>query len=87
MTVAYVCNFSQFNFFLNNNFGTYFLTFWLFGLTLVPLGFVINAIVRKSNSSAAVGFLVFLFSFLFGRRAATWLAPPYEGHQYEGSTK
>lgn len=55
---------AQFNFFLHNNFGTYFLTFWLFGMTLIPLGFVITAIVRKANSAAAVGFLVFLFSFV-----------------------
>ena len=33
-------------------------------MTLIPAGFIITAIVRKANSAAAVGFLVFLFSFV-----------------------
>jgi hypothetical protein len=37
----------QFNFFLKNNFGLYFLLLWLFSMTLVSLAFLTSTLVKK----------------------------------------
>lgn len=60
--IAFGCIF-QFNFFLKNAFGLYFFLLFLFALTLIPLGFLISALVKKANQATNVGFLVFIFSF------------------------
>lgn len=42
----------QFDFFLDNNFGTYFFLLELFGLTLVPLSFLVSTFLKKSSSAS-----------------------------------
>lgn len=42
----------QFELFINNNFGTYFLVLWLFSLTLIPMAFWISTILKSTNASS-----------------------------------
>eukprot|EP01117_Protostelium_nocturnum_P005730 TRINITY_DN2068_c0_g1_i1.p1 TRINITY_DN2068_c0_g1~~TRINITY_DN2068_c0_g1_i1.p1 ORF type:complete len:1746 (+),score=587.77 TRINITY_DN2068_c0_g1_i1:107-5344(+) len=53
----------QFKFFLQNDFGLYFLLLWLFGLTMVSMTFLVSTFVRKATSSTLVGFCVFIIGF------------------------
>ena len=59
----------QFNFFLKNNFGTYFFLFLLFGISITATSFMISTLVQKSRVassdclffSSPPPFLTFLF--------------------------
>jgi hypothetical protein len=53
----------QFNFFLKNAFGLYFFTLELFALSLIPLAFLVSAIVKKASNATSVGFLVFILGY------------------------
>lgn len=54
-TVLLLCAFGaafQFDFFLDNNFGTYFILLELFALSLVPLSFLTSTLLKKSSSAS-----------------------------------
>jgi ATP-binding cassette subfamily A (ABC1) protein 5 len=55
----------QFDFFYKNNFFTYFFLLFFFGLSIVTLGFVAAAVLKKANQATVIGFLLFAVSFLF----------------------
>ena len=55
----------QFEFFLKNDFGTFFFVFILFGVSMVPAAFFISTLVKKSqNASIFKTFICFVFIFL-----------------------
>lgn len=67
-TVLLLCAFGaafQFDFFLDNNFGTYFILLELFALSLVPLSFLTSTLLKKSSSAISMGFFVFVIGFFF----------------------
>ncbi|KAJ5080784.1 intein-containing abc transporter a family member 1-related precursor [Anaeramoeba ignava] len=51
----------QFEFFLENAFGTYFFLFFLFGLTTISLAFFFTSILGKTKTTTTVGFVMFFF--------------------------
>ena len=49
----------QFDFFLKNDFGTFFFLFLLFGIAMVPAAFFVTTLVKKSqNASKCLCFTV-----------------------------
>jgi ABC-type multidrug transport system ATPase subunit/phosphodiesterase/alkaline phosphatase D-like protein len=54
----------QFRFFLYNDFATYFLLFWLFSVSLVPLACFMSAFVKQSRTAASIGFALVLVGFI-----------------------
>ncbi|KAL6073552.1 ABC transporter, ATPbinding domain containing protein [Balamuthia mandrillaris] len=55
----------DFDFFIKNDFGTYFLLMWLFALTLIPFSFLISTLVRRAKQATSIGFFVFVSGFIF----------------------
>eukprot|EP01088_Endostelium_zonatum_P016705 TRINITY_DN4623_c0_g1_i1.p1 TRINITY_DN4623_c0_g1~~TRINITY_DN4623_c0_g1_i1.p1 ORF type:complete len:965 (+),score=237.77 TRINITY_DN4623_c0_g1_i1:83-2977(+) len=55
----------DFPFFTKNNFGTYFFLFFLFAMSLIPVGFLISTILKRVRNAIMVGFLVFVIGFAF----------------------
>jgi hypothetical protein len=56
-TVLLLCAFGaafQFDFFLDNNFGTYFILLELFALSLVTLSILTSTILKKASSASTV---------------------------------
>jgi ABC-type multidrug transport system fused ATPase/permease subunit len=53
----------QFDFFLQNDFGLYFVLLYLFALSMVAMTFLISTFVKKADSATSVGFLVFILGF------------------------
>eukprot|EP01132_Coremiostelium_polycephalum_P005371 gene5371-6702_t len=55
----------QFQFFIKNDFGTYFFLFILFGLSIICFAFFLSSLLRKSHTATFLGFFLFiLFSIL-----------------------
>eukprot|EP01116_Phalansterium_solitarium_P019772 TRINITY_DN564_c0_g1_i1.p1 TRINITY_DN564_c0_g1~~TRINITY_DN564_c0_g1_i1.p1 ORF type:complete len:832 (+),score=308.60 TRINITY_DN564_c0_g1_i1:104-2599(+) len=50
----------QFNFFLKNDFGTFFVLFLLFALSMVPVAFFLSTLVKQARTATSLGFVVFL---------------------------
>lgn len=61
----------QFNFFLKNDFGTFFLSFMLFAWALVPFTFFISTFLRESRSATIFGFVIFLIGVIIQGFATT----------------
>lgn len=54
----------QFGFFLNNDFLTYFLLFFLFGISMVPVAFVVSTLLDSASTATTLGFVIFLVGSL-----------------------
>ncbi|KYR02307.1 ABC transporter A family protein [Tieghemostelium lacteum] len=55
----------QFKFFTKNDFGTYFVLFLLFGISIMCLAFFLSSLLSKSHAATFIGFFLFiLFSIL-----------------------
>ncbi|PRP80817.1 ABC transporter A family member 2 isoform 2 [Planoprotostelium fungivorum] len=67
----------QFNFFLKNNFGLYFLLMELFGISMVTLTFLVSTFVKRASDSTLVGFGIFIGGLFlqFGGAAIFQQAP------------
>eukprot|EP01113_Clastostelium_recurvatum_P005090 TRINITY_DN1226_c0_g1_i1.p1 TRINITY_DN1226_c0_g1~~TRINITY_DN1226_c0_g1_i1.p1 ORF type:complete len:879 (-),score=247.94 TRINITY_DN1226_c0_g1_i1:81-2717(-) len=67
----------QFDFFLKNDFGTFFFLFFLFGLAMVPIVFVLSTLVSRANTATTLGFLVFLIGVIIQGLAAFAFRPDF----------
>jgi ABC-type Na+ transport system ATPase subunit NatA len=54
----------QFKFFLTNDFLTYFILFILFGVSMIPLSFVVSTLLDTSATATTLGFVIFLVGSL-----------------------
>ena len=54
----------QFNFFLKNDFGTYFFLFLLFGFSMVAFAIFLSLFLSKARTATSVGFAIYLIGVI-----------------------
>ncbi|KAI3970658.1 hypothetical protein MKX01_024305 [Papaver californicum] len=57
---------SQFDFFVHNGFVVLFLDFFLFRFSMIGFAFALSTLLSKTSSANAIGFFVFIISYLAG---------------------
>lgn len=65
----------QFDFFLKNDFGTYFFLFVLFGISMVPLTMFLSLFVSQTRTATTIGFALFLIGVIAQVAAAAIFTP------------
>lgn len=55
----------QFNLFLKNDFGLYFVLFFLFQCDMTAMAFFISTFVRTTTTATSIGFVFFIIFFIF----------------------
>ncbi|EFA83624.1 hypothetical protein PPL_02690 [Heterostelium album PN500] len=54
----------QFDFFKKNNFGTFFVLFLLFGISMVTFVFFLSTLIKRADIATSIGFVIFLIGII-----------------------